>query len=541
MTADSNTHAGLECRFLPDHSTWNQWLYNMGSYNVVLMYPKTGLDVGGHTVAPPHALLAVAAPVDKAGYSVKIIDMRRDYEWRNTLKESLGPETLCVGISSMTGTQVRFALRMAEEARKLTNGKIPIVFGGAHATSLPEQTAEHPLVDIVVKGEGDESFPELVKALDQGTPWEAIPGLVYQQNGQMVKTAFRPLLNIEDLLPVPWHLIDVEQYINIDNYFLKDSPRTLDVGQTSRGCPHMCTFCSSASSQGRKWRAMSVEKSMEFILDPVKKFNLTGVWIRDDEFYVNRKRAFEICRRIIKSGHEIQWYATGARVSDFIRMSPDEIELLKTSGGQIMKFGAESGSNRVLEYIRKGITVEQTIQSNLRCKEFGIIPAYSFIVGFPSETFEEIDQTIDLAFSLQKDYKDAQLETFPTCTSFPGTEMWTQALEMGLKPPESLDQWADWIMDDYDIAGQRIPWFNKKERIWIGNISYMSILANAIGNVGAGISHPVMRMIFMGILKPMQAFYRFRLKNKWYRFAPELAIARYLRRKLFYERERNFS
>lgn len=515
---------------------------NSSPADIVLMYPKTGLDVGGHTVAPPHGLLAIAAPVHKAGYNVKIIDMRRDYEWRDTLKQSVSKDTICIGISTMTGTQVNFALMMAKEARRLTDcWGTPIIWGGAHPSILPEQTVQHELVDIVVIGEGDESFPELVKALENKQPLGAIKGVAYKNGLAIEKSPARPLIDdLNKLLPVPWELINVEDYINRDNYFLKDSLRTLDIGQTSRGCPFKCGFCSSSSVMQKRWRAMSVKRALEAVLEPVKRFNLTGVWIRDDEFYVNNSRAFDICEGLVNSDYKISWYATGSRVDSFNRATDEQLGLLKRCGGKIMKFGAESGSNRILDLIQKGIHVEDTIKANFRAKKHGIVPSYSFIVGFPTETFEEINQTIDLAFRLQIDNPAAQLETFPTYTPFPGTPMWDLAVKCGVKAPDSLEGWTDWIMDEYDIAGKKIPWFNLKERICIGNISYMSILANAIENVGKGIDSFLMRTIFMAGLVPMQKYYRYRLSNKLYKGLPELAIARFMRRKLFYQNEKNF-
>ncbi len=507
--------------------------------DIVLMYPKTGLDVGGHTVAPPHSLLAVAAPLHREGRKIKIIDMRRDYQWRDTLSKSIGRETICIGISTMTGTQLHFAILMAKEARKLTDGRIPIVWGGPHPSILPEQTAKSDLVDVVVVGEGDITFPELVEAMENKQPLENIKGLAFKNDGNVVLTEPRPFINLDTLLPVPWDIINVEDYINEDNYFLKNSPRTLDIGQTSRGCPHKCGFCCASSILEKKWRGMSVERAVEAIKEPAKRFNLTGVWIRDDEFYVNRKRAFSICEQIVRSEKNLSWYATGSRVDDFNKFTDEQLDLIRKSGGRITKFGAESGSDRILDLINKGFHTEDIIKANIRCKEHGIIPAYSFIVGFPTETFEEINNTIELAFRLQRENPAAQLETFPTYTAFPRTPMWPLALSEGLRPPDRMEGWVDWIMDDYDLEGMQIPWYNRHERKWIGNISYLSILGNAVSNVGGGIRNPLLHGMFSIALGATSKYYRWRLSTKRYKRVPELAIARRLRRKIFYRNEKN--
>jgi len=132
--------------------------------DVVLVYPKTGQDFGA-TIAPPHGLLAIAAPLFKKGYKIKIIDQRIDFNWKNNLIDALQSKPLCVGISAMTGTQIYFAYEIAQLIRKHTNGKIPIVWGGPHPSILPEQTLEDEDVDIVCIGEGDITFLELVEAI----------------------------------------------------------------------------------------------------------------------------------------------------------------------------------------------------------------------------------------------------------------------------------------------------------------------------------------------------------------------------------------
>lgn len=501
--------------------------------NVILLYPKTGLDLAS-TIAPPHALLAIAAPAYKAGYNIRILDQRIEKITEHSFKDLISSDLICVGISTMTGTQIRNSLDLAKMVRKLTN--VPIVWGGTHPTITAEQTLANEYVDIVVVGEGDFAFVELIRALENKQSLREIKGIVYKDGGKPVATGKRPLLNVEELLPTPWELIDVEKYIHKNrDIYLKDRLRVLDLGQTSRGCPFNCGFCASASIRDRKWRAMSAENSFNMIKENVERFKLDGFWLRDDEFYIDRKRAHKICESIINANLDVKFYTSGTRVDVFMKASHEELVALKRAGADTLKFGAESGSNRVLKLMQKGITVEETLAANRRCMKYDFIPAFTLMMGYPTETMEEINMTIDLGYRLKKENPKAHLETITSYTPHPGTPDFNLALKHGLRPPDSLEGWTNWVLDDYDLKGEKLPWVSKKERLYIGNISLMSILADSSEGIVKSfeLSNGPIGKLLNFAAQLVSKYFHMRLKNKRYKFAPELKIIQFLRRILF--------
>lgn len=492
--------------------------------DIILIYPKTGSDIRP-SIAPPHALLAIAALPDKAGYNVRIIDQRLHSNWKEILSEELKTEPILVGITAITGTQIHYAIEAAKVVRK--NSNVPIVWGGTHSTILPEQVAASRYADIVCIGEGDYTLKEIADYLASKKSLSNIKGIIYPDGNKKVKTESRPLADMNELLPTPWHLINTEDYIHPDMYIRK-SLRSLDIGQTSRGCPYQCGFC----SQGRsKWRAMSADKTVDMIKEAVTKFRLDGIWIRDDEFYISQKRVTQICEGLIPLN--TKWYTSGTRIDIFNKTPDEQLLLYKRSGADTIKFGAESGSDRVLEFIGKRITVEDTIRANLKCKELDLLPTYNLVAGFPTETLKETNQTIDMMLKIKRDNPKARFETIFLYTPFPGTPLWNTAMKYELKPPETLEGWTKWQFEEYDDEGIRLPWYNAKERKYRGNLCYLASLTNVVPSIINDFNGSATGILFKAVYFLPYHYFNFRFKHKMYKHMPEMKLIRWLREKVF--------
>jgi radical SAM superfamily enzyme YgiQ (UPF0313 family) len=216
----------------------------------------------------------------------------------------------------------------------------------------------------------------------------------------------------------------------------------------------------------------------------------------------------------------------------FNRASDEEIALLRRSGAYALKFGVESGSNRIMELIGKGVTWQEALEANRRARKHGIVFGFSLMMGFPTEKMEEIHRTVDLACRIKADNPGAQLETIGTYTPLAGTPLFALALEHGLEPPNSLEGWVDWDFWEYDLPGKRIPWFDSRGRKRIGNIGYYHTLAHALPNLIDSVSSRPLRMAFKTLSAPVAAYSRLRIRHKSFDFAPELAILRSIRGRL---------
>ena len=494
------------------------------SVDVVLIFPKTSVDYGS-ALGPPFSSLTIAAPLYYEGVNIKIIDQRVDREWDTRLREILKDKPTCCGISAMTGTQISFGIEAAKIIKKETNGEIPIIWGGVHPSMLPEQTVKSQYVDIVCVGEGEETFSELFKVIKNNGPLSEVKGIAFLDGDRFVFTDYRQLINIEELLPTPWDLVNVESYINPDMY-LEKSIRTLDIGETSRGCPHRCAYCYNQVVHRNKWRAMTVGKILKMIVGNVNKFNLDGIWFRDDEFCLDINRVAKICEEIIAEGLNISWYTSGARITDILRASDDQLRLMKRSGAYVMRFGAESGSDRVLEFMNKKQTVEQILRLNRRCRESGIKPVYSFMYGIPTETFAEINETIDVFFRLKEENPDASLSPPAQYTAFPGTPLFDIARKMGLKPPQGFEDWANWRGDERDFTGDKLPWYSKKERKLISNLTYINILAYSGSQILSTIkfNNKLLDSLSKFMVRISSKYFVWRLRRKSYGFVPEVQL-----------------
>jgi len=341
----------------------------------------------------PLSLLSTGAKLDAEGYKVVIIDQRTDKEWKKRLTGELGQNPICVGVTSMTGSQILGALE-ATETVKTHNPRIPLIWGGVHASIFPRETLKHPQIDLVVKHEGEETFFQLVKRLEAGESMAGLAGVCYKENGEYRENPDRPFIDLDQHPEPAYHLINIEDYLH--SYF--NDKQVLEL-ESSRGCPFSCGFCYNALYNKRLWRPLSAERVVGRIVDLHQRYGIEAFHFIDDAFFIDRQRANKIMQMLAEEKLGIRLGFQGIRVDTFVRMGKDTLDLMDRAGVKFLQFGVESGSTRILQLINKRIKVEDVAEINRSLAAYpAIIPYYNFMCGFPSETTEDVFMSTKLAW-----------------------------------------------------------------------------------------------------------------------------------------------
>ena len=441
--------------------------------NVLLIQPKIGL-LDNIKSAPglPISLLSAVKLVFE-DYRVKLIDQRLDHNWEKTLKQELIKNPLVVGATAMLGPQVKFAIEIGELVKE-NAPEVPVVIGGPCASVLPEQVLESGAFDIVLRGDGEINFLSLVRALERARKRKVfykkvlkrIPGLYFEdQTGKTVYTGQPELVDFNKMPDVPYSLVDVYKYLP-----KRSGEPTIDM-ETSRGCPFACTFCYNPKFNLRRWRALRPEIVLERVKYVKKKYGIGGVWFVDDEFFIDLERAREIILGMKEIG--IRWTIQGVTAKSILAMDDDYLRMLVESGCEQMNIGAESGSNRILKMVRKGIEKKDILVVNRKLKKFPIMPWYYFMIGFPTETKREREKTINLITRLLKDNPRAKISGIGCYTPYPGTELFEESQKYGYKAPERFIEWSTYAVDNINV-----PWVKGKAMREIQTIQFASFFVD---------------------------------------------------------------
>jgi len=472
---------------------------------VVLVHPLDGIYNRVYKPWLPLSLLSVASTLVEDGYPVQIIDTRVDASWRRTLVEAVRRNPLCVGVTTMTGSQLLTAMEVSRTVRK-ADARVPIAWGGPHPSLFPEPTLESPLVDMLIVGEGETSFRQTVGKLETGDPPEGVPGLFRKGNGGISRNPAGPFLDLDSLPDLPYHLVPMEEHLH--KYF--SEPRVVEV-ETSRGCPFSCKFCYNQLYSKRRFRAQSPQKVLHTLRKLHRDYGISAFHFIDDAFFTNRDRASRIMEGILEEGLRLKLGFQGVRISHINALADEELRTLVRAGVRFVQFGVESGAPRILELIDKKLRVEEVVETNRRLARFPeIIPLYNFMCGFPTETQQEILESTKLAWRLLRDNPQAIVSPFHQYKHYPGTELHALAKTDDYRTPKNLREWGnfDWTESILSEKPRELMDLMKK-------VETVTILADR--KMEMQTDSPVMRAVAR-LYRPVA---RFRLKNGFYRLMVE--------------------
>ena len=373
--------------------------------------PVNRFDVRGF-LREPLGVLYIASMLEHHGHEVKIFDLQMNPNL-NLSKKIEHYEPNIVGITSMT-TNFHKVLKVTKLVRQ--NSFAFIILGGVHATFTPNELSHHSEFDAYVIGEGELTMLELVNTLESEGELSKVRGLVYKAKDKIFYNRPRPLIENLDDIPLPaWHLIDIPAYITHE--------KTISL-ITTRGCPYSCIFCSTSKLHGSRYRQRSIENVIEEIKLVCERYSPPTITFNDDTFTFNKLRVKKFCQMFADQGFDIPW-GCNAHVAN---VDKSLLEAMRNSGCNKIFFGIESGSQQILNPLKKGFKLEQAEKAVKWAKKLGMAVTASFIIGLPGENRLTIKETINFARKIQG---DADYIIFSFITPFPGTYLSENLYKLG--------------------------------------------------------------------------------------------------------------
>lgn len=364
----------------------------------------------------PLGLGYISAVLDENNMENKILnlsDTRASINLLNVILQKFEPQI--VGISMLTFSSVD-ALKIAELVKNF-NQNIIIIVGGVHATFLPFQMLENSFIDIVVLHEGEITFLEIINKLENNDDLSKVKGIVYRDdNNKIITTQKKKYIENLDVLPFPkWNNI----YPRFNSRYYNKIPI-----QTSRGCNYNCIFCSTTKMSGDKLRLRSIKNVVDELEYQKHKLKLNSFNFVDDTFTAFPKRTLELCDEIIRRKLDINWGCL-TRVD---KLSMPILKKMRESGCDTVCIGIESGMQTTLNKINKKITITQIKEAVNNIKKSEIRVKGSFIIGYPWDTKETVNKTINFISKL-----DLNIVSVCVLTPFPGTDLYKNLKEYGVK------------------------------------------------------------------------------------------------------------
>ncbi len=393
--------------------------------NIALVFPPFYFEPMYNL--PPLGLINLATVLKPTGNSVKIFDFPLDIRrkslsmdrniYRQCAKEILDFAPDLAGFSVQC-TTLPPAVGIARELKKLAP-QIRIVFGGPNVSSIDERIlSRFPFLDAIVRGEGEITFPELIEAFEGRGELNSVPGVTFRASESIVRNPDRELIEDLDSLPVSDYSFvpPFSEYRDVCGI-----GRSIAILEVGRGCPHRCVYCSQSIMWRRRPRTFSVPRIVEEMKNLAGNFGAECFLLAFDQFTARRGFAENFCRALLDAGlSHLPWYC----ISRLDTVDKELLTLMRTAGCETMCYGIDSGSKKTLAFIRKEIDREILFERVRETTEAGIVPTLSFVIGFPEEQRQDLEETLRLALRSAATGNTNILVQMATI--LPGTELYSK-------------------------------------------------------------------------------------------------------------------
>jgi len=390
--------------------------------------PKDFWFIMGEYLPPPLGILELAAYLEARDKNVdiEVLDCQVErVDWKGLEKriESLRPDIIAP--SALATCNAYTVLRTLETAKKVDPNIITVV-GGQHFTATVQESLETcQEIDLVVRGEGEQTFAELVQTIAKNKPLSRVKGISFKHNGKILHTPPRPLIDNIDELPFPGYHFVADHMRKYHFTMMAGSNTGYALIEASRGCPHRCTFCSQWRHWGGTWRTKSPKRIADEMEHCYREYGSRFLWLTDDNFGLG-ERASELCDEIARRGiaDEIMWFAQ-ARCDDIVNYS-DLLPKMRRAGNLWMLVGIESHSHETLKTYRKEIKPSDAKLAMDLLKKNDIFAQATLIIGERKDSHESLEKLREFVNDV-----DPDLAIFMILTPFPGTELYETAKRNG--------------------------------------------------------------------------------------------------------------
>ena len=376
-------------------------------------FPMSGIPIG---------IACLAAYLRENNIEVSTIDAPiENYDYKQTAKKVIELNPQIVGVSCLTENRYA-ALKTLKEIKEL-NPRIKLVIGGIHVTPLDELTLRnYPFIDVVVRGEGEIPLLQYTKAIKNNTPLNKVKGISFLKNNQIIRTPNPPfIINLDDLPMPAYDLFPITKYPLLPDLKYKNILSTTIT--TSRGCPMNCPFCITTKHWGTLIRSMSAHRIFKEVKYLHDNLGITLFRFVDDLFTIKKDRVIDFCKLVVNNNLKII-FRLQARIDT---MDTETLSWLKKAGCDQIEYGAESGSQKILDLMRKRIKVQQIIDIAKKTREAEIKSKFFLIIGYINEKEQETYETFQLIKNAKPDWVGIN-----PLTIYPGTDVYQIAKDKGL-------------------------------------------------------------------------------------------------------------